>query len=374
MLGLTACDSLGLQRLLELGIHARTLDDDAGQMRCRARHRLFAQRGQVDAVVVDVERAQHLAVAVQDGRHAAGDDAQRRRNRVVVAEAGVGLDVLADHLLTEIGRARARRPVRPDRRGFEMPAVLDRKMRRRAEAQHLAYVIQHHHRAIQRNLATRFHARCDGVQHYRQRRAGGDQAQDGAIGGGFILDQLAFGDIGQRADMAEKASVAGEMRRRGIDAPTVLPVVTTYAVLGQELASLLQGLAECVAHAFGVVRMHHIPPALVHCLVFGLPGEVVPARIPVHAVALRIGHPDHCRHRLAQGAEAHLAFAQLLLERTAVMDIGVGADPLADAAVVAAHGQGTRQMPAPLAIVALQLALHFVGAFALDGQRPGLRG
>lgn len=42
MLGLRACGGFGLQRQLELGIHAGAFDHDAGQMRGRARHRLLA--------------------------------------------------------------------------------------------------------------------------------------------------------------------------------------------------------------------------------------------------------------------------------------------------------------------------------------------
>lgn len=342
MFGLAARAGFCLQRQLELGIHARTFDDDAGQMRCRARHRLFAQRGQVSAVVIDVERAQHLTIAVQDRRHATSHDAQCRRDGVMVAEAGVCLDVLADHLPAKIGRARAGRPAQPDRRCLERPAVLDWKMRRRTEAQCLSYFIQHHHRAIQGDFATRFHAQGDGVQHHLQWRAGGDQTQDGAVRGSGIFDVLAFGDVGERADVAQKTSIAGEVRRGVIDAPAVLSVMATHAVFGQKFTALLQRLFERIPHARGIVRMHHIPPALIHGLVFGLPGEVVPARIPVHAVALRVGHPDHCRHGLAQGAEARLAFAQLLLERAPVVDVGIGTDPFADAAIVAAHRQRTR--------------------------------
>lgn len=324
--------------------------------------------------VIDVERAQHGAIAAQNRRDAAGGNPHRRRECAVVFKARIGGDVLADHLQAAMGRARARRASGPDRRILEVTAVIARQMRGRRELQGLMLLIQHHHCAIQRCFAARFHAQRDGIEHHRQWRTGRDQAQDRAVGCGGIFDPLAVGNIGQRTDVAQEAPVAAEVRRRGVDTPAVLPIVAADAVFGDERAACIERLLEGMPYTRRIIGMHRIPPALVQGLFLALAGELIPLRVPVDAVAVHVRHPDHRRHRLAQCAEARLAFAQLVLEPAAVVDIGVGADPLADASMFVADGQGTRQVPAGLPIVAAQLAFDLVGALAIERQRPRLAG
>ena len=65
---------------------------------------------------------------------------------------------------------------------------------------------------------------------------------------------------------------------------------------------------------------------------------------------------------------------QALLELLALVDVGVGAEPAHDAALVVADRKGATEMPAVFAVVPAQRVFDLVGLAGAQGFHPALRG
>src|SRR5262245_23718368 len=132
---------------------------------------------------------------------------------------------------------------------------------------------------------------------------------------------LGFGDVNDRADIAEELSLRTEARLGGITRPAILAVITPQAVFEPERLALLICGEESLFRKLAVIRLEGGDPAKPEAGFRSLAGEFVPRLAQIGASAIRLGHPHHHRSVVGHVAETRLAFTQRILRLLALGEL-----------------------------------------------------